>query len=381
MDKKTFLEKLNKAFCQDLLRMGFTLAPYIEKLNNGVDLAPEEACFSMRILTSDKALDEDKKAFLTGMHKKGPTVEEIAGFAWTLRKLAEPVKVKPGFFDRLFSQPVMCDTCGTGGGGMETFNISTNIIFILSSAGIMIAKHGNRAITSKSGSADVLEALGVNINLSPEDVGKCISRIKIGFIFAPNFHKAFKNVQKARKELSFPTVFNILGPLVNPAFATDEKAIIKTQILGVNRPELVVKMAEVLKLLNTNRALVVYGCGNEENKGIDEISTLCKTQIAELKENGEILKYIIAPEDVGIQKPQLQDLSGGTPRENAAILIDILKGKEKGPKRDIVVLNAGAGLYIAGKAKTIEEGMKLAERLLDNLSAYRKLVKMIRCCK
>ena len=374
MKIETFSDKLYKIFSQEFSG-NESLDPYIEKVKRKENLSPEEAVMAMRILTSGEASESQQSTFLTAMHSKKETVDEIAAFAYTLRKLAEPVKV--------ISEATFGDTCGTGGGTLETFNISTTIMFILASAGIVIAKHGNRSITSKCGSADVLEELGVNINLDSQRVAKCISEIGIGFIFAPKFHKAFKNVGSVRKKLGalgIPTIFNILGPLSNPVFGASElKAY--SQILGVNRPELTEPMAEVLKRLQAARAIVAYGFNDAGEKGMDELSTIGKTKISELKEGGVIDNYFLEPEQFGLKRAKPDDLSGGDCKENAKILIDILQGKDKGPKRDIVLLNAAAGLYVGGKAENIKEGIKLASQQIDSLGAYKKLEELINFSK
>ena len=349
------------------------LDTYIEKITRKENLSGEEAGEAMRILMSSEVSEHQQGAFLTAMYSKNPTVDEIAAFARILRNLAEPINVNP----EGSALGNISDTCGTGGGTLETFNVSTAIMFILASAGIIIAKHGNRAITSKCGSADVLEKLGVNINLEPQKVEKCISEINIGFIYAPNFHKAFKNVQKVRKELPFPTVFNILGPLANPAFSSKGGKVEYSQVLGVNKPELTEIIAEVLKLLRAKRAIVVHGFNDECGKGMDELSTVGKTKVSELKADGHISNYFLEPEQFGLERADPKDLLGGSPAENARILVDILKGKDKGPKRDFVLLNSAAGLYVGGKTISIEEGIGLAEKEIDSLRAYNKLEELI----
>jgi len=365
MKSNTFADTLYKAFRKEYT--GYqALDDYIEKITHKQDLSAEEACLAMRMLISGQASEFQQGAFLTAMYKKGPTVDEIAAFAYTLRESAIQIKVRTG--------TALGDTCGTGGGPLETFNVSTTIMFILASAGIIIAKHGNRAITSKCGSADVLEELGVNINLEPAQVEECISKIGIGFIYAPNFHKAFKNVQKVRKELPFPTVFNILGPLANPAFSLDGD---NRQVLGVNKPELVEKMAEVLRRLNVKRAIVVHGYFNGHKSGMDEISTVGDTKVSELKADGTIDDYVITPEQFGLKRANPKDLVGGDASKNAKILVDVLKG-EKGPKRDLVLLNAAAGLYVGDKARDIKEGIKIAEKEIDSFKAYQKLEELIK---
>lgn len=373
MQAETFAEVLYNAFRKEYSG-DESLDFYIDKIIQKQNLSVEEACAAMRILVSSRASEFQQGAFLTAMYKKEPTVDEIAAFAYTLRELAIQIKVKTGLFNRA----ALGDTCGTGGGPLETFNVSTTIMFILASAGIIIAKHGNRAITSKSGSADVLEALGVNINLEPKKVKKCISKIGIGFIYAPNFHTAFKNIQKVRKELPFPTIFNILGPLVNPAFSLKGD---NRQVLGVNKPELVEKMAEVLKRLNVKKAIVVHGYYNGHKDGMDEFSTVGETKVSELKEDGSIENHLYTPEEFGLKRAKPEDLIGGGPSENAKILVNILKGEDRGPKRDLVLLNAAAGLYVCGKAKNIQGGVELAEKEIDSSRAYRKLEELIKFSK
>ena len=342
---------------------------YIEKLIQKKDLTSEEATQAMRIIMSVEALLSEKAAFLISLQKKGPTIEEIASFAFTIRQMAKQVELKDIKKDK-----VLADTCGTGGGTLETFNISTTIMFILSAAGIVIAKHGNRAITSKCGSADVLEQLGININMEPAKASRCLSRIGIAFLFAPLYHSAFRNVQGVRREIKTPTVFNILGPLLNPAFTGSSKQGLSViQILGVNDPKLIRKLAGVLKMLNLSRAMVVYGQGRESGLGMDEISTLGDTQVAELMDTGKIKDYKINPRDLGIKLANPSDLTGGTSAENAQILLDILSGKEKGAKRDIVLINAAAGLYLGGKAKDLKQGIKQANDCIDSGSALEKL--------
>jgi len=364
----------------DYFRQGLgghiSLDPYIEKVRRRENLSFEEATKVMHLIMENKASDFQKGALLTALTIKGETVEEIAAFAETVRNLAEKVEVDSGI-------GALGDTCGTGG-GTQTFNVSTTIMFILASAGIKIAKHGNRAVTSKCGSADVLEELGVKIDLDAKQVGRCISEIGIGFIFAPNFHKAFKNVQKVRRELGgekgIQTVFNILGPLANPAF-TSNNGITATQVLGVSRPELTNKMAEVLRRLNIKRAVVVHGYVDNSEKGMDELSIVGKTKVSELKEDETIEDYSLEPEQLGLKRANLKDLLGGDRKENASVLVNILRGEDKGPRRDFVLLNAAAGLYVGGKVKSIKEGIEIAAKEIDNLGAYKKLQQLIRLSK
>ena len=345
------------------------LSKYIQALIRREDLSREDASLAMSIIMSSDALESEKAEFLIALQEKGPTAEEISSFALTIRQLARHVDLAG-----IKKNSILVDTCGTGGGTIETFNISTTTMFILSALGIVVPKHGNRAITSRCGSADVLEKLGININMSSEKISKCLSEIGIAFLFAPLCHGAFKNVQKVRKQIGKPTVFNILGPLVNPAFSYSLKGDFRfIQVLGVNDLSLVEKLSGVLKLLNLYRAMVVHGENEDATLGMDEISTLGDTHISELTEQGEIKNYKINPQEFGIALAKPHDLVGGTVDDNARILVDILSGKENGAKRDIVLVNAAAGLYLAGKAQSLAEGIKLAAVCIDSGEAIKKL--------
>jgi len=325
----------------------------IYKLSEGNNLTPEEAEYAMKEMMSGNTTNAQIGAFLTALRIKGETSAEIASFARTMRKFAENIHPKN----------YVVDSCGTGGDRLNTYNISTTAMFIISGAGISVAKHGNRAVTSKSGSADVLEALGVKIDLEPKNVEKCINEIGIGFMFAPNFHKAMKFVMPARKEIGIKTVFNILGPLTNPANA-------KGQVVGVYSEELTEKICEVLKILELEKAFVV--CGN----GMDEISTLGKTKISELKD-GEIKTYYVHPNEFGIKTQTIEELKGGDAKENAEILRKILLG-EKTNKRDIAILNAAAGIVVGKKADNIKEGIEIAKESIASGKAYKKMEEMIK---
>lgn len=370
VSKSSFFEELLVRYQKEsgTIKEG-SLVPYIEKTRRGEDLEPYQAYGAMCLLMSECPTNSQKADFLKSLRAKGESIPEIASFVLAIREMAEPV----GFILPEGSDEVIGDTCGTGGGTLDTFNISTVIIFILAASGIVVAKHGNRAITSKCGSADVLEELGVKIDLPPAGVAECLSQTGIAFLYAPNFHKAFKNVQKVRKEIlvGMPTVFNILGPLCNPAFDFRKKNTV--QLLGVREPGLTRKMAEVLKLLNTKRALVVHGSGGAGKEGMDELSILGENIVSELDEHGKIKDYTILPEDFGFKDFRAEDLAGGDKKENAGILIDILKGNEQGAKRDIVVFNAAAGLTLGSKANDLSEGIKLATQLIDTGKAYKKM--------
>ena len=294
-------------------------------------------------------------SFLTGLKMKGETSEEIAGAAKVMREKA--VKVALDEYDTI-------DTCGTGGDGSGTFNISTGVAFVLAAAGLKVVKHGNRSISSKCGSADVLEALNVNINLDKDQVRNCVIEENIGFLFAPNHHKAMKYAMPVRKTLGFRTIFNVLGPLSNPASA-------KCQLIGVYDESLTEVMAEALKLLGTKRALVVHG-----NDGLDEITTTTTTKVTELIDDN-IRTYTLNPLELGIDYSTASDLEGGTKEENAELLIELFQG-EKGPKRDILVLNSGAALFVANKVDSIAEGIEMAKELIDSKAVYNKLQSFVK---
>jgi anthranilate phosphoribosyltransferase len=282
-------------------------------------------------------------------------VDEITGCAEKMREHA--INIYP-------HQKDVVDTCGTGGDVSGTFNISTVSAFVAAGAGVPIAKHGNRSVSSKCGSADVLEALGVKIDIDPKKVEECISQVGIGFIFAPNFHKAMRFAMPSRREIGIRTVFNILGPLTNPARAS-------AQVLGVFDPDLTEMMAKVLGNLGVKHALIVHGMD-----GLDEISISERTKVSHLQ-NGKVDNYFIRPEDLKIHKAKKEDILGGTINENTKIAINILTGEEKGAKRSVVLLNAAAAVFVGGKAKDIKEGIKLAAGSIDSGAAKRKLDEMI----
>ena len=345
-------------------KSGLSLSVFTDKLKQKQNLTPQEAYAAMRALMQEGISDDDKAAFLTALTQKGETEEEIAVFAYTLRQLAEKISLDEKI------NPV-ADTCGTGGGAVETFNISTAAAFLLSAADVTVAKHGNRKITSQCGSADVLEALGVNISIPPEKVKACIEETGIGFLFAPNFHKAFKNVQKVRQSLGFPTVFNILGPLVNPAFDASRK--VNVHLLGVRAPELTERMANVMKLLNIKKAWVVCGYNVDKTKTMDEMSICGETKITSLNEDGEIKTFTFTPEEAGLECAGEDELRGGTPQENAELIKNILLGQEKSAKQKAFLLNAGAALVVSGKTATLPEGIANAGKILRNGAAYAKV--------
>lgn len=309
----------------------------------------------MELFFSGGATDAQIGAFLGALATKGETFEELAGAARTMRRKARRLQVLSS---------TIVDTCGTGGDRAETFNISTTAAFVVSGCGVTVAKHGNRAVSSKCGSADVLEALGVNLNVDPEIVEEAVMEIGIGFLFAPLYHEAMKHVAKARRELGVRTIFNMLGPLTNPAGAN-------CQVLGVYAPELTEMFAEALRLLGAKRAFVVHG-----QDGLDEISVCAPTRVTELNE-GIIRTYEIYPEQYFGERADPEELKGGDPEYNAAIMRRILEGKERGPKRNVVLINSAAALVAAGLAGTLEEGITLAERSIDSGKALEKLERLI----
>ncbi|MFA5034907.1 MAG: anthranilate phosphoribosyltransferase [Candidatus Margulisiibacteriota bacterium] len=327
----------------------------IRKVVDGHNLTREEAGIAMDTIMRGDATPSQIAAFITALHTKKESIDEITGFAEKMRE--HSLKVYPHAHN-------LVDTCGTGGDHAGTFNISTIAAFIAAGAGVAIAKHGNRSITSRCGSADLLEALGVKVDLDPKRVEECINQIGIGFIFAPNFHKAMRFAAPTRKEIGISTVFNILGPLSNPANA-------QAQLLGVFHEELTEIMAAVLKNLGVKRALVVHG-----NDGLDEISICEKTRVTELNA-GELKTYYIKPEDFGILRVSSEELRGGDPAANAEIAIRLLNNEEKGAKRDIVLLNAGAAIYVGGLAKDLKEGQKKAAESLAAGAARKKLEELV----
>jgi anthranilate phosphoribosyltransferase len=311
---------------------------------------------------------------------KGETVEEIVGFAEAIRAAATPLPIHstPNALDisgtgrDALSEPSgdessVVDTSGTGGDAAGTFNISTATTFVTAGAGVRVAKHGNRSISSKCGSADVMEALGVNIQLPPQRAAQCLREIGICFLFAPDLHPAMKQVQKIRRELRLRTMFNLLGPLTNPARASG-------QVVGVYALEMVEKLAEALSMLGLQRALVVHGLD-----GLDEITISGPTRIAEARD-GSVRTYEVAPEDFGMKRATLADISGGEAAENAAIIHEVLSGK-KSPRRDVVLLNSAAALVAAGRVDHLADGISLAERSIDSGSAAAKLETLIKLTK
>jgi anthranilate phosphoribosyltransferase len=327
---------------------------YLQKVVKGENLSLDEMEQAMEMIMEGKVTHSQLSGFLVALHMKGETVEEITASAKVMKEKATPIYIENG---------ELMDTCGTGGDAKGTFNISTAVAFILAAAGVVVAKHGNRSVSSKSGSADVLESLGINISLPPSSVERCLKEINIAFLFAQDFHKATKHAAVPRKELGIRTIFNVLGPLTNPAN-------IKYQLMGIYDPNLVYPIAEVLNNLGVKRAMVVHGSG-----GIDEFSLSGKNKVAFLNE-GKIEKLEISPEDLGLKKCSIQEIQGGSAEENKRIILNIFNG-EMGPKRDVVVLNSAAGLYVANKVNSLEEGISFAQEIIDSGKAKKKLEEMV----
>ncbi|MGB9780873.1 anthranilate phosphoribosyltransferase [Caldanaerobacter sp.] len=326
----------------------------IKKIVLKENLTEKEAYEVMGEIMSGNGTPSLIGGLLIGLRLKGESVEEITGFAKAMRDSAVKLQLDADY---------VIDTCGTGGDGGKTFNISTAVAIIASAAGVKVAKHGNRAVSSKSGSADVLKELGFNIETEPMYTKRMIEEKGMGFLFAPLYHRAMKNVLPIRRELGTRTVFNLLGPLTNPA-------PIKGQVLGVYDRNLTHPIAEVLLKLEIERAMVVHGFD-----GLDEITTTAPTYVSEVKE-GEIFDYVIDPLDFDIPYARPEDLKGEGPKENAEIIIEILKG-QKGPRRDIVVLNTAAALYVGKLVENLKEGVELAERLLDSGLAYERFLEIL----
>ena len=335
----------------------------IMKVVEGKDLLPKEMEAVFTEIMSGSAEPAQIASFITALRFKGETADEIAAAAKVMRKFAQTIDVRSSIdIDRdeinIESETIL-DTCGTGGTGTNTFNISTTVAFVVAGCGVKVAKHGNRCASSACGSADVLEALGVNLNLSPAEVKECIQSIGIGFMYAPVFHKAMKYAVPVRKAIGIRTIFNILGPLSNPANAT-------CQVLGVYDRDLTSVMAKVLGMLGLKRAFVVHGLDT-----LDEISITGPTQVSELK-SGKVRTYKITPEQFGFKKSRLKDIAGGDAKKNAEIILSVLNGYA-GPRRDVVLLNAAYALVASEKAKNPKKAIVLAEEAINSGKAMKKL--------
>jgi len=326
----------------------------VSKVVAGENLTQSEMETTMEEIMTGVATPAQIGAFITALRMKGETVEEIAGAARVMRAMATKIDIT----NQLKNEPIL-DTCGTGGDGTSTFNVSTATAFVAAGGGVIVAKHGNRAVSSKCGSADVLETLGVKLDIAHTDVARCLKEVGIGFLFAPLFHGAMKYAAGPRREIGLRTIFNVLGPLTNPAGAT-------AQLLGVYDPGLTEKIARVLGRLGISEAFVVCGEGT-----FDEVSITSPTRVSQLKD-GKVRTFDITPEDYGFTRANVASIKGGDTQENADIMRKILDG-EKGPKRDMVLLNAGAAFAAAGLDSDIEKGIQRARDSIDSGQAKEKL--------
>jgi anthranilate phosphoribosyltransferase len=332
---------------------------YIQKLVDDANLTYEESSAAMKEIMSGEATSAQIGAFLTALRIKGETAEEITAFTAVMKDCCN--RIHPNVKGRLV------DTCGTGGDKLKTFNISTTAAFVAAGANIAVAKHGNRSVTSKSGSADVLERLGLNLSIEPTKVEKAIENIGVGFMFAPVFHPAMKFAIAPRREVGIRTVFNVLGPLTNPADAN-------AQLLGVYDPKLTEPLANSLKLIGCEEAMVVHGLD-----GLDEISTIGKTHISVLR-NNEVTTKEMVPEDFGVKQAKIEDIKGTSPEESAELTFRILIGtiKADDPRREIVQVNGAAAIIVAGKAADFCDGIEVAKEAIESGNAYEKLKELVK---
>ena len=333
--------------------------------NHGESLSREESRAVMTEVLTGKCTDAQIAALLVALHMKGETVEEIVGFAEAIRAEATQLDLhKNRTLDVSGTErDALVDTCGTGGDTSGTFNISTATAIVTAGAGVRVAKHGNRSISSKCGSADVIEALGVKIDLPPAKIAACLEEVGIAFLYAPAMHSAMKYVQPARRELRLRTVFNLLGPLTNPAHAT-------CQVVGVYSSDLVEKLAEALSMLGLHRALVVHG-----SDGLDEVTITGPTRVGEVRD-GQVRTYEVTPEEFGLRRASLDDIAGGDAAMNAALIRGVLSG-EKSPRRDVVILNSAAALVAAGRADHLRDAVPLVASAIDSGAALKKLERLI----
>lgn len=336
----------------------------IKKVVEREDLTSAEAEAVLDQIMTGQCTDAQIASLLTALRMKGETVDELTGFARVMRRKAAPVQPRTlvsalGGTER----EALIDTCGTGGDVSGSFNVSTATAFVVAGAGVRVAKHGNRSVSSQCGSADVVEALGVRIELQANRIARCIDEVGIGFLHAPLLHDAMKYVALARRQMGIRTIFNMLGPLTNPAGAN-------TQVVGVYAANLTELLARVLGELGCTRALVVHG-----SDGLDELTITGESKITEWK-NGESSTYFVVPEDFGLKRATLSDIRGGDANENSGIILEVLKGT-RGPRRDIVLLNAAAAFVASSKANDLGEGVQIAARSIDNGNALRKLEQLI----
>jgi anthranilate phosphoribosyltransferase len=325
------------------------------------DLSRIEAAAAMEAIMSGAATNVQIAAFLTALRMKGETVEELIGFAQVMRQKVVRIRTRTDEVAALTGtdREMLIDTCGTGGDATGTFNVSTATAFVVAGSGLRVAKHGNRSVSSLCGSADVVEALGISLELTPQKVGRCVDEVGIGFLYAPLLHTAMKHVMPARREMGVRTVFNMLGPLTNPAGAN-------AQVIGVYSPALTEPLARVLAELGTIRAFVVHGSDN-----LDEISNTGESRLSEVRE-GRVRTFTVRPEDFGLARATIRDLQGGDREQNAQIIRALLEG-EQGPRRDIVLMNAAAALVAGARARDLKEGVGLAAQSIDGGAALGKL--------
>lgn len=327
----------------------------IKKLTDRENLTKDEVLFLFDEIMEGKLTDSQLGAVLIALKMKGETVEEISSAASVMKEKAVKVNVK--------DKSHLVDTCGTGGDKVDTFNVSTISAFVVASSGAKVAKHGNRSVSSKCGSADLMESLGIKIDMTPQQVERCIEEVGLGFLFAPVFHPAMKNVIRQRREIGVRTIFNILGPLSNPADAP-------YQLMGVYDKNLVEPLAKVLVNLGIKRAFVVHGL-----EGLDEVSLTTETMVAQV-ENGNLNIYTVKPEDFGLKRVSIEELKGGDISQNTQIALKILKGEAYGPRTDFVALNSGFALKVAGVVDSIKEGVELAKESIYSKKAYEVLEKL-----
>jgi anthranilate phosphoribosyltransferase len=346
--------------------MSMTITEAIKKAVDREDLTSDEAESVLEQIMTGESTDAQIASLLTALRMKGETVDELAGFARVMRRKAAPVNPISRASASIggTGREALIDTCGTGGDVSGTFNVSTATAFVVAGGGVRVAKHGNRSVSSRCGSADVVEELGVKIDLAPERIAECIDEVGIGFLHAPLLHGAMKHVAPVRKQLGIRTIFNMLGPITNPAGAN-------AQLIGVYAPHLTEVLARVLASLGTRRALVVHG-----SDGMDEITITGSSKVTELRE-GKVSNYNVTPEECGLARAALKDILGGTAPENAQIIRGVLNG-EGGARRDIVALNAAAAFVASSKAGNLSEGVRIARESIDSGAAAKKLERLIR---
>jgi len=332
-----------------------TMTRFIEKCLAGEHLTTDEASAALELIMTGQATESQIAGLLVALRAKGETVDELVGFARTMRDRSVRIKV---------DDPHAIDMCGTGGDGLGTFNISTLATFVAAGAGVTVAKHGNRSVSSRSGSADLLNALGVNIGLSPERAGACLNTVGVGFLFAPLFHPAMKYAAKPRAELGVRTIFNLLGPITNPAGVTK-------QLVGTYRNEAASRIASALARLSTERACVVHS-----DDGMDEVAVSGSTSVFEVDGDRPTRSYTVSASTFGLPDHPGSSVTGGTPEENARIALRVLE-KERGPHRDVVVANAAVGIYVAGRAKDLAEGSVKAAESIDSGRAMQTLKRLV----